>query len=515
MNRLEFKAALTVSDAGEITGIAWPFGTPDRVGDMITKGAFQHGGTLPMLFAHDQAQAVGVWDSIIETPQGLTVKGRLLVEHVERAREVRALVQEGAATGLSIGFETKAATTRRDGGRTITELNLVEVSIVSVPAHPGARIHTIKEHQLDSEDDNTPALEDRVATLETDLATIRSTVGNVEKAATRIETKLARPGAAGVDPQPEQGAVERKAFGSYLRLGNQTPADELKALTVSSDPQAGYLAPAELSTEFIRDLTEFSPIRSVASVRAVAAPSVKYPRRTSITNAQWEGELDEADESTLTFGQLEIPTRKLTTFVDISNELLADSAGAAEAEVRLALAEDFGRKEALAFVSGIGDKQPEGFMANGEIAHTVNGHATTVSTDKLIELLYALPAAYRNAAGAAWAMNGTTLGAVRKLKNSTTGEYIWQPSIQAGQPETILGKPVVEMVDMPDIGDGNFPIIFGDFSAYRIVDRLAMAILSDPYTQARKGVTRIHATRRVGGRVLQAARFRKLKTAAA
>ena len=152
-------------------------------------------------------------------------------------------------------------------------------------------------------------------------------------------------------------------------------------------------------------------------------------------------------------------------------------------------------------------------MTNAEILHTVNGHATNLSTDKLIELLYALPAAYRNAAGARWAMNGNTLAAVRKLKNGTTGEYIWQPALVAGQPETLLGKPVMEMVDLPDIGDGNFPIIFGDFSAYRIVDRLALSILSDPYTQARKGVTRIHATRRTGGRVLQAARFRKLKTA--
>jgi HK97 family phage major capsid protein len=110
-------------------------------------------------------------------------------------------------------------------------------------------------------------------------------------------------------------------------------------------------------------------------------------------------------------------------------------------------------------------------------------------------------------------MNGTTLAAVRKLKNGTTGEYIWQPALTAGQPETILGKPVLEMVDLPDIADGAYPIIFGDFSAYRIVDRLALSILSDPYTQARKGVTRMHATRRTGGRVLQAARFRKLKTA--
>ena len=124
--------------------------------------------------------------------------------------------------------------------------------------------------------------------------------------------------------------------------------------------------------------------------------------------------------------------------------------------------------------------------------------------------MYALPATYRNRG--AWAMNGTALAAIRKLKD-TAGQYLWQPSLQAGQPETILGRPVVEMVDMPDVEADAFPIIYGDFSAYRIVDRLAMSVLVNPYLLATKGVTRIHATRRVGGRVIQAARFRKLKMA--
>ncbi|MBH0239128.1 phage major capsid protein [Methylobrevis albus] len=323
-----------------------------------------------------------------------------------------------------------------------------------------------------------------------------------------IETRAARPGAT----ETRDGTVERRAFASYLRLGNQTPADEIRALTVSNDPQAGYLAPAEMSTEFIRELTEFSPIRTYASVRTTGAPSVKYPTRTSITNASWEGELEEADESNITFGQTEVVIHKIQTFVDISNELLADSGGAAEAEVRLALAEDFGRKEAIAFISGTGSKMPEGIMTNTAIDHVVNGHATNLSADKLIDTLYSLPAAYRNAPGAAWAMNGSTLAAVRKLKDGQNN-YLWSPAYVAGQPETILGKPVVEMVDLPDIADGSYPIIFGDWSAYRIVDRLALSILSDPYTQARRGVTRIHATRRVGGRVIQLARFVKLKTA--
>ena len=349
------------------------------------------------------------------------------------------------------------------------------------------------------------SVDEKVKELET-----KTDLSKLTERLDKLETKANRP--ASEAEQKAEPSVEKKAFGTYLRLGNQTPVDDIKALTVSSDPQAGYLAPPEMSTEFIRDLVQFSPIRQYASVRTTAAPSVKYPRRLSITNAQWEGELEESQESDVSFGLLEVEVHKLTTYVDISNELLADSAGQAEQEVRLALAEDFGQKEAVAFMNGTGVKQPAGLMRNADIASTVNGSATVISADKLIDLMYALPAPYRNASTAAWAMNGTTLAAVRKLKDGQQN-YLWQPSIQAGQPETILGKPVIEMIDMPDIGDGNFPIIFGDFSAYRIVDRLALSILSDPYTQARRGVTRIHATRRTGGRVLQPARFRKLKTA--
>lgn len=142
---LEFKAALDVSDDGAIEGIAWPFGTPDRTGDIITKGAFGKPQLpLPMLAFHAANDPVGAWDSIEETEAGLVVKGRLLIADVARAREVRALVASGAVGGLSIGFTTKSATGRHGGGRTITALDLVEISLVSVPAHPRARITSSK-----------------------------------------------------------------------------------------------------------------------------------------------------------------------------------------------------------------------------------------------------------------------------------------------------------------------------------------------------------------------------------
>jgi HK97 family phage major capsid protein len=338
---------------------------------------------------------------------------------------------------------------------------------------------------------------------------IRTEVRTLTDRIAAVETRSNRPG----DGQQQQNepTAERRAFGAYLRFGNQAPTEEIRALTVSTDTQGGYLAPAEMSAEFIRDLVEVSPVRPIASVRTTGAPSVIYPKRTSGTNAKWKGETQSQEESNIGLGQAEIPIREINTFVDVSNQLLADSGGNAEAEVRMALAEDFGKKEGAAFVNGSGPLQPEGFMVNADIGFTINGHATNLSADALISLLYALPAAYRNAGS--WGMNGTTLAALRKLKDGQNN-YLWQPSYVAGQPETILGRPVVEMVDMPDVASGTFPIIYGDFSAYRIVDRVGLSILVNPYLLATEGMTRIHATRRVGGGVLQASRFRKLKMTA-
>ncbi|HQS46920.1 MAG: capsid protein [Rhizobiales bacterium 24-66-13] len=345
------------------------------------------------------------------------------------------------------------------------------------------------------------------------LDKVEAKAGGTEQLTTRldkIEAKLNRPG--GGNDDPKEPSEERKAFGTYLRRGEQgTPEAELKTLTVSSDPGGGYLAPSEMSTEMIRDIVEFSPIRAVVSVRTTGSPSVTYPKRTGITNAKWKGEAQAQEGSEPGFGQLEIPMREVNTFVDISNQLLADSAGAAEAEVRLALAEDFGQKEGAAFVKGNGVLEPMGLLTDASVAFTANGHATNLQTDALISLMYALPAAYRNRGS--WLLNGTTLATIRKLRD-VDGNYLWQPSFQAGQPETILGRPVVEAVDMPDVASETFPIMFGDFAtAYRIVDRLALSILVNPYLLATNGITRIHATRRVGAGVVQPKALRKLKMA--
>lgn len=142
---LEIKAALSVDAEGTITGIAWPFGSADRVGDIITKGAFNVAvADLPMLLAHDPEKPVGLWNEVKETAEGLQVKGRLFVDESSRARAVRGLIQGGLITGLSIGFKTKVST-QRGSNRIISALDLHEISVVRNPAHPRARISSAKD----------------------------------------------------------------------------------------------------------------------------------------------------------------------------------------------------------------------------------------------------------------------------------------------------------------------------------------------------------------------------------
>lgn len=357
----------------------------------------------------------------------------------------------------------------------------------------------------------TTAFETKITALTADVKAANDNATAATKRADAIEIKLNRPNAAN-DNEP---TVETKAFGLYLRHGKEAGPDALKTLIQSSDPQGGYLTPKETSTEFIRDLVQFSPIRPLATVRSTESPAVSYPRRTGITNAKWKGEVQAQESSEPSFGQVEIPTREINTYVDISNQLLADSGGVAEAEVRLALAEDFGAKEGLSFVKGDSVLSPEGLLTASGVAYTATGNASTLGSapaDLLITVMYSLPAAYRGRG--TWLMNGSTLAAIRKFKDGTTGNYLWQPAYAAGQPETILGRPVVEVPDMDDVGSGTTPIAFGDIAtSYRIIDRTALSILVNPYLNATNGITRIHATRRVGAAVVQPAALRKIKCA--
>jgi uncharacterized protein len=143
MDKFEMKSTLTVDDVGTLTGVAWPFGSADKVGDIITKGAFNLAvENLPMLFQHDPSDLVGTWDEANETPDGFVVKGKLHMEN-PRARAVHGLIKGGLVSGLSIGFKTKASS-RQGNNRVISALDLYEISVVRNPSHPRARVTSTK-----------------------------------------------------------------------------------------------------------------------------------------------------------------------------------------------------------------------------------------------------------------------------------------------------------------------------------------------------------------------------------
>lgn len=520
MDKLEIKAAFSVSDAGEITGVAWPFGSPDSAGDIIHKGAFQSSAALPILFEHDPNRVIGNWESCTETDAGFEVKGRLFLDGVPRAREVHTSIKTGRVNGLSIGFRAGETKARPGGGRDIHSLHVAEISIVANPSHPDARILTVKSKGIEMPNENTaPAPE--YAELEKKVAAVADEVKTVAKLTERFdkfEAKFNRPAAANSNvPAADNDNVplETKAFSTFARRGvERMGADEVKALTVSVDANGGYLAPEDFGNEILKKIIEFSPIRAYAKVVPISAAEVKLPRRLTGTAATWVAEIDDRTASGMTFEQATFTPYELATYTDISTQLLEDNVYNLEGELQDDFAESFGKTEATAFVTGDGTGKPKGLLTATGIAEVKTGNASTLGTDPaatIIGMFHVLPSVI--AQNGVWLMNRKTLGALRTLKDGA-GRFIMLDPITAGAPVTLLGRPIVEAIDMPDVAANAFPIMFGDLSGYRIVDRIGLSVMRDPFSLAIKGQVRFHARKRVGGDITHADRFLKLKVAA-
>jgi HK97 family phage major capsid protein len=333
-----------------------------------------------------------------------------------------------------------------------------------------------------------------------------------------IQAKLNRPGTgADTDEKKAATAVEKKAFDTFIRRGREgLNADEMKSLRVSDDSAGGYLAPEQFQTELDRNVVLFSPVRQVARVLPTGAGEVRWPKRTSGMTAQWTGETQPRQETTVTFGQSRYEVKELTAFVDVSNASVEDMVFDVAALLAYEFGEEFGFEEGKAFVGGASQLSPTGFLSDATVAYTPSGaasnFASTNPADALIDLFHGIKAPYR--ANGVWMMNATTLGTIRKFKDNQ-GRYLVNIAGLDNTPvTTILGRPVIEAPDMPDVGANTTPVIFGDFSqGYRIFDRTSLSILRDPYSQATSGLTRFHGRRRVAGGVGKAEALRKLKIA--
>ena len=345
----------------------------------------------------------------------------------------------------------------------------------------------------------------------------------------RIEIAIKRSGKAGGTEADEKAAEHKDAFNAYCRFGLEgcTPEQakilrdrksEEKALSVGDSTQAGYLAPTESVNEIIKAVTEVSPVRTAARVRQTANRAIMIPKRTGQFAAVWVAERGTRSETEgLTYGMEEIPVHEHYALVDISEQMLEDSGFNLESELNTEFTEQFAVGEGAAFVNGTSSGQPEGFLTNADLGSTNSGSAATIAdangqANGIIDLYHGIKTAY--AVRGTWMLNRSTLGAVRKLKDGQN-QYVWQAGLANLRPNTILDAPYVEVPDMPDEGAGTFPIAFGDWSrAYTIVDRIQLAVLRDPFTQATAGNVRFIARRRVGGQVVLAEAIRKLQCAA-
>jgi len=325
-----------------------------------------------------------------------------------------------------------------------------------------------------------------------------------------LHTVITRPN-SGFDSKQIDETLS--AFDSYCRKGieNITP-DEKKALTVSNDSTGGYLAPPEYVRELIKEITEISPIRSIARIRATAQRSIQVPKRTGQFTAAWVAESGTRSETAgYQVGLEEIPAHEHYALVDISEQDLEDSVFDLEQEMQAEFAEQFAKAEGAAFVVGDAVGKPEGFMTNSSVAESVSGHASTIIADGLITLVHALKSDYSR--NGTFVFNRNSLGVIRKLKDSA-GQYVFQAnmSLAGGMSNSVLGHPYIEASDMVNQGSNTFPVAFGDFRrGYMIVDRVQMAVLRDPFTQATTGNVRYVARRRVGGQVILPEAIVKMK----
>jgi len=315
----------------------------------------------------------------------------------------------------------------------------------------------------------------------------------------RLETIVSRPD-FGKGSQVE--SMQKKVFDKWMRQGKENLSpDEVKVLTVSNDNTAGYLAPPEYVREIIKGIIEFSPVRSVARVRSTAQRSIQVPKRTGTFSAQWVAEQGSRSETTgYSVGLEEIPAHEVYALVDISEQELEDSVFNLEAEMNAEFVEQFAKAEGNAFISGDSVGKPQGLINNAgnNITTAVND---ALGADDLIGAAHNVKSEYMR--NATWMFNRSTLSAIRKLKDGAN-QYIFQPGLyQMGVGSSLLGHPIVEASDLANIGNGTKPVLFGDFRrGYMIVDRVALSIMRDPFTQASAGNVRYIARRRVGGQVI-------------
>lgn len=318
------------------------------------------------------------------------------------------------------------------------------------------------------------------------------------------------------------GALKDKeyteAFSAHFKRG-----DVQASLNKGTASEGGYLAPVEWDRTITDRLVVLSPMRGLCAGQTISTAGFSKLFGSRGTTSGWVGETDPRPETnTSTFGMLTYNTGELYANPAATQQMLDDSAVNLEAWLAGEVETEFALQEGVAFLTGNGTNKPNGLLTYitggsnaaahpwGDIKTVKSGAAASLTADGLIDLVYELPGEYTGNARAT--MNRNTQKAVRKLKDGE-GNYLWQPSFQAGEPATMLGYGITEIAGMPDIAANSKPILFGDFKrGYLIVDRVGVRVLRDPYTK--KPYIYFYTTKRVGGGLLNPDVFKALTVAA-
>ncbi len=341
-----------------------------------------------------------------------------------------------------------------------------------------------------------------------DVAQLKEELAQLKARMEAQAVAAARPALAGA-----KAAASSPFVDNYLRKGLESGV-ELKALAGTSDAAGGYAVPEEIDAAIDRTLTAISPIRAVANVVKVGSAGYRKLVTAGGTPSGWVAETAERPETaTPAFHEIAPPFGELYANPAASQAMLDDAAFDVEAWLANEIATEFARAEGAAFVNGSGVNRPRGFLnqpvsaaADGVrpfgtlqfvTSGAAGGFSGTNPQDRLVDLVQALRPPYRQ--GAVFVMNSATAARIRKFKTAD-GAFLWQPSMTAGQPDTLLGYPLVEAEDMPDIAADSLSIAFGNFKAgYLIAERTETQILRDPFTH--KPFVHFYATKRLGGQV--------------
>ena len=295
-----------------------------------------------------------------------------------------------------------------------------------------------------------------------------------------IENEMNRPVSQPIVNRPDDGQPKEKekrgtATDAYkTAFWNMVRAKAMSyeihnALKIGEDDHGGYLAPDEFERTLVEALEEQNIFRQFAHVITTSSGDRKIPVVASKGTASWIDEEAAFPESDDTFGMLSIGAFKLATTIKVSDELLHDSVFDVASYIAKEFARRIGAAEEEAFFTGNGIGRPTGILnATGGAETGVTSAGANISFDDVIDLYYSLRSPYRR--NAVFMMNDSTVRALRKLKNGS-GDYLWQPSVTAGTPDTILNRPVYTSSYMPTVAAGAKSILFGDMSYYWIVDR--------------------------------------------